>query len=161
MDIGASPPLAKLLWLFYVSKVFDFADTFFIIMGKKWKQLSFLHVYHHMSVFSFYWLNARVNYDGDIYLTIILNGAIHMMMYSYYFLAIHTRDIWWKKYMTTAQLIQFCIMMAQSTKMLYSGAECTNLPPRVTATYLVYILSIFGLFMHFFFQSYASKPKKA
>ena len=77
------PPLAKLLWLFYVSKVFDFADTFFIIMGKKWKQLSFLHVYHHMSVFSFYWLNARVNYDGDIYLTIVLNGAIHTIMYTY------------------------------------------------------------------------------
>ena len=91
MDVGASPPLAKLLWLFYVSKVFDFADTFFIIMGKKWKQLSFLHVYHHTTIFLFYWLNGRVNYDGDIYLTIVLNGLIHTIMYTYYFVSMHTK----------------------------------------------------------------------
>jgi elongation of very long chain fatty acids protein 4 len=58
------PPLAPLLWVFYVSKVLDFADTFFIIAGKRWRQLSFLHVYHHATIFSMYWLNLNVNYDG-------------------------------------------------------------------------------------------------
>ena len=70
------------LWLFYASKVLDFVDTFFIVIGKKWKQLSFLHVYHHTTIFLFYWLNLHVNYDGDIYLTIVLNGAIHTIMYT-------------------------------------------------------------------------------
>ena len=55
-----------------MSKVLDFADTFFIICGQKWKQLSFLHVYHHSSIFLVYWLNLRAGYDGDIYLTIVL-----------------------------------------------------------------------------------------
>jgi elongation of very long chain fatty acids protein 4 len=45
------PPLAKLLWVFYLSKVLDFCDTVFIILTKKWAQLSFLHVYHHASIF--------------------------------------------------------------------------------------------------------------
>jgi len=27
------------LWLFYVSKVFDFFDTLFIVLGKKWSQV--------------------------------------------------------------------------------------------------------------------------
>ena len=76
------PPMANVLWLFYASKVLDFVDTFFIVVGKKWKQLSFLHVYHHTTIFLFYWLNLHVNYDGDIYLTIVLNGAIHTIMYT-------------------------------------------------------------------------------
>ena len=77
-----NPPMANVLWLFYASKVLDFVDTFFIVIGKKWKQLSFLHVYHHTTIFLFYWLNLHVNYDGDIYLTIVLNGAIHTIMYT-------------------------------------------------------------------------------
>jgi len=42
------------------SQILDFVDTFAIIMRGKWKQLSFLHVYHHISIFLFYWLNIRV-----------------------------------------------------------------------------------------------------
>uniref|UniRef100_A0A7S2N461 Elongation of fatty acids protein n=1 Tax=Haptolina brevifila TaxID=156173 RepID=A0A7S2N461_9EUKA len=158
--LTTDPPLAKLLWMFYLSKVLDFADTFFIVMGKKWRQLSFLHVYHHTTIFGFYWLNSNVNYDGDVYLTIILNGAIHMMMYAYYFLSIHTRDIWWKKYLTSAQLVQFTCMVTQAGVLLSGGKQCSDSPPRVTAIYSVYIASLFALFMHFFIQSYTSKPAK-
>jgi elongation of very long chain fatty acids protein 4 len=75
-----NPALANLLWLFYLTKVWDFWDTIFIVLGKKWRQLSFLHVYHHITIFLFYWLNANVFYDGDIYLTIVLNGFIHTCM---------------------------------------------------------------------------------
>jgi hypothetical protein len=45
------PVMGNLMYLFYLSKLLDWCDTFFIIMGKKWKQLSLLHVYHHVSVF--------------------------------------------------------------------------------------------------------------
>eukprot|EP00751_Fragilariopsis_kerguelensis_P039712 CAMPEP_0171015318 /NCGR_PEP_ID=MMETSP0736-20130129/25849_1 /TAXON_ID=186038 /ORGANISM="Fragilariopsis kerguelensis, Strain L26-C5" /LENGTH=139 /DNA_ID=CAMNT_0011450107 /DNA_START=98 /DNA_END=514 /DNA_ORIENTATION=- len=31
-----NPALANLLWLFYVTKIWDFWDTIFIILGKKW-----------------------------------------------------------------------------------------------------------------------------
>ncbi len=44
-----SSELKDVLWLFYVSKVLDFADTFFIVVRGKWEQFSFLHVYHHFS----------------------------------------------------------------------------------------------------------------
>jgi elongation of very long chain fatty acids protein 4 len=43
--------MAGVVWIFYLSKIFDFCDTFFIVMRRKWKQLSFLHVYHHTSIF--------------------------------------------------------------------------------------------------------------
>jgi hypothetical protein len=47
-----------------LKQVFDFFDTFFIVMGKKWQQLSFLHVYHHITIFLFYWLNANIGADS-------------------------------------------------------------------------------------------------
>jgi len=31
---------------------------------------------------------------GDIYLTIVLNGFIHSVMYTYYFVSMHTDKIW-------------------------------------------------------------------
>ena len=34
---------------------------------------------------------SRVNFDGDIYLTIFLNGLIHTVMYTYYFVSMHTK----------------------------------------------------------------------
>jgi len=152
-----SPPLAPLLWLFYISKIFDFLDTVFIILSKKWKQLSFLHVYHHTTIFLIYWLNLRVGYDGDIYLTILLNGFIHCIMYMYYFVAMHTKDIWWKKYLTGMQLTQFLLMNAQAIYLLATG--CKTFPNRVTASYLVYIQSLFWLFMQFFVSNYMGKGK--
>merc|ERR1711937_1103642 len=160
-----NPPVANVLWLFYVSKILDFVDTFFIVIGKKWKQLSFLHVYHHTTIFLFYWLNSNVFYDGDIYLTIVLNGFIHTVMYTYYFICMHTKDketgksipIWWKSYLTLMQLIQFVTMMSQGTYLVING--CDTLSIRITATYVVYILSLFFLFAQFFVQSYMA-PKK-
>jgi hypothetical protein len=161
------PPLANLLWLFYASKIWDFWDTIFIVLGKKWRQLSFLHVYHHFTIFLFYWLNANSQYDGDVYLTIVLNGFIHTVMYTYYFICMHTKvpetgkslPIWWKSSLTLMQLIQFVTMMSQATYLLFNSDKCPGNSFRNTATYFVYILTLFFLFAQFFVQSYL-KPKK-
>mmetsp|Transcript_5389 Transcript_5389/g.7631 ORF Transcript_5389/g.7631 Transcript_5389/m.7631 type:complete len:274 (+) Transcript_5389:44-865(+) len=159
------PPVANLLWMFYASKIWDFWDTVFIVLGKKWRQLSFLHVYHHFTIFLFYWLNTHVNYDGDIYLTIVLNGFIHTVMYTYYFICMHTKDpktgkslpIWWKSSLTMMQMIQFVTMMSQGTYLM--ATQCENTSLRVVFAYVVYILSLFFLFGQFYIQSY-TKPKK-
>jgi len=162
---SVNPPVGKLLWLFYISKVWDFWDTIFIVLGKKWRQLSFLHVYHHTTIFLFYWLNVNVNYDGDIYLTIVLNGFIHTVMYTYYFVSMHTKvpetgkslPIWWKSSLTSLQLLQFVTMMTQGTILVTT--TCESLSLRVTSVYVAYILSLFVLFAQFFVENYM-KPKK-
>lgn len=43
--------MASVLLIFYLSKILDFVDTLVIIVRRKWRQLSFLHVYHHVSIF--------------------------------------------------------------------------------------------------------------
>lgn len=51
--------LASAFWWFYVSKILEFADTSFFILRKKWSQLSFLHVYHHSSMFIICWIVVK------------------------------------------------------------------------------------------------------
>jgi len=162
--IQDSPPMANLLWLFYVSKIWDFWDTIFIVIGKKWRQLSFLHVYHHTTIFLFYWLNVNSQYDGDVFLTILLNGFIHTVMYTYYFISMHTKDpktgislnIWWKSSLTLFQLAQFLAMMTQASYLVMK--DCASISRRNTIVYFVYIMTLFFLFSQFFVASYM-KPK--
>ena len=141
-------------------------DTFFIIVGKKWRQLSFLHVYHHVSVFLCYWININVQYDGEVYLSIVLNGFIHTVMYTYYFICMHTKvpetgkslNIWWKSSLTSMQMIQFILMTSQATYVLMSG--CKEILPRVYFVYFAYTISLLILFAHFFVRSYLKRGKK-
>jgi len=163
---ASEPKIANLLWIFYVSKIFDFWDTTFIILGKKWRQLSLLHVYHHFTIFLFYWLNINVAYDADIYLTVFLNGFIHTVMYTYYFICMHNKipgtgksvPIWWKSSLTMLQMIQFLCMMFQASYLLVSGSKSVG--KRHASLYLAYIFSLLLLFGQFYVSSYSKKPKK-
>lgn len=154
-----NPPIGFILYVFYLSKILDFADTFFIVAEKRWKQLSFLHVYHHASIFLFYWLNVQVAFDGEVYMTIVLNGLIHMVMYTYYFVSLHTKEIWWKSALTTSQIIQFVVMNAQAIYLLVT--ECPRFPRNIAIAYGYYILSMLVLFTHFFIVSYGGKRKSS
>lgn len=47
------------VWWYYFSKVLEFTDTFFFIIRKKDNQLSFLHIYHHSTMFAFWWIGIK------------------------------------------------------------------------------------------------------
>jgi hypothetical protein len=104
----------------------------------------------------------RTSYDGDLYMTIILNGFIHTVMYLYYFVSSHTRNIWWKKYLTMLQMTQFLMMNLQGYLMV--SRECSGLPEKIPRLYLGYVQSLFWLFMNFFLRNYymnrTSRAKK-
>jgi len=146
--------MAKALYLFYLSKILDFCDTLFIVLRQKWKQMSFLHIYHHTSIFLVYWMNLRAGYDGDVYLTIVLNAFVHLMMYSYYFLSTLGYNAWWKNYITLLQMAQFIVMNVQAIYMIYF--KCPY-PQNITWFYLIYIISLFVLFQNFYQRTYTKK----
>ncbi|KAL3660921.1 hypothetical protein V7S43_013937 [Phytophthora oleae] len=156
---AADPVMGNVLYLFYLSKMLDLWDTFFIVVGKKWRQLSFLHVYHHLSVLLVYYIVFRVAQDGDSYASVVLNGFVHTIMYTYYFVSAHTRDIWWKRYLTLIQLVQFVTMNVQGYFM-YSR-NCPGMPPKIPLIYLTYVQSLFWLFVNFYVRSYVLAPRKA
>jgi elongation of very long chain fatty acids protein 4 len=145
-------------WVFYMSKYLDFFDTVQIVVRRKWKQLSFLHVYHHVSILLVYWMLVHVGHYGEIYLTIVLNGTIHFFMYFYYANTLVGIRPWWKKYLTMGQMVQFMMMNAQAAYLLWFGCPY---PPRVVAFYLIYIQSLFWLFKAFFNSTYKKSERGA
>lgn len=60
---GSNPPTARPPTLrpplILLAQILDFFDTFFIVTRGKWDQFSFLHCYHHLSIFLTYWCGAR------------------------------------------------------------------------------------------------------
>ncbi|TMW57522.1 hypothetical protein Poli38472_003447 [Pythium oligandrum] len=153
-----NPVMGNVLYLFFLSKILDLCDTFFIVAGKKWRQLSVLHVYHHLSVLFMYYIVFRVGYDADSYQSVVLNGFVHTIMYTYYFVSAHTRNIWWKKYLTIMQLTQFVLMNVQGY--LSHTRQCAGMPPSIAVMYLFYVQSLFWLFMNFYIRSYIAPAKK-
>ncbi|KAG0195576.1 hypothetical protein BGX28_001063, partial [Mortierella sp. GBA30] len=58
-------PMAKMIWLFYFSKIMEFVDTMIMVLKKNNRQISFLHVYHHCSIFTIWWLVTFVAPNGE------------------------------------------------------------------------------------------------
>uniref|UniRef100_T1J202 Elongation of very long chain fatty acids protein n=1 Tax=Strigamia maritima TaxID=126957 RepID=T1J202_STRMM len=69
------------IWYFAMSKVFELGDTAFIVLRKQ--RLLFLHWYHHVTVLLYTWYSiSQVIASGRWF--VIMNYAVHAVMYSYY-----------------------------------------------------------------------------
>lgn len=161
VDYSRSPQamrMANVCWWFYFSKFFELLDTIFFIMRKKFNQVSFLHVFHHGIMPFSCWLGVKYVPGGFTTFFCMLNSFIHMLMYTYYGLSAlgpkYQKYLWWKKYMTKMQIIQFILITIHSMQLLF--IEC-NYP-----TVFVYIIGLHGLvflimFADFYRQAY-EKP---
>lgn len=61
------------LWLYYIQKYFEFLDTVFFILKKSWRQVTFLHIYHHASVALVVRQFVLYDINGDSYVAAFLN----------------------------------------------------------------------------------------
>ncbi|KAJ3115604.1 hypothetical protein HDU96_000361 [Phlyctochytrium bullatum] len=151
-------PMAKLIWLFYVSKIFEFVDTLIMVLKKNNRQISFLHVYHHTSIFTIWWLVTFIAPGGESYFSATLNSFIHVVMYGYYFLSsIGVKQVYFiRRYITSMQMTQFCMMMAQATYLLVHPnpypAGVKPYPPFIASLLFWYMISMLALFANFFLQ---------
>jgi len=92
------------VYLFYLSKYYELLDTVFLVLKKK--PLIFLHVYHHPAtlILCFVSLETRL---APQWLVTTANAIVHTFMYYYYYLATLGKTVFWKKYITTLQILQF------------------------------------------------------
>lgn len=51
--------MAGALWWYFVSKGIEYLDTVFFILRKKFNQVTFLHVYHHCTMFTLWWIGIK------------------------------------------------------------------------------------------------------
>lgn len=59
-----------------------------------------------------------MGYDGDVYFTIVANGLIHAVMYTYYLLTLFNIRPAWGKNLTQMQMLQFILMNSQAIYIL-------------------------------------------
>ncbi|KAF0290129.1 Elongation of very long chain fatty acids protein 4 [Amphibalanus amphitrite] len=166
VDVSENPVskrLADACWLFHISKAVDFLDTVFLVLKKDNKRLTYLHVFHHASMFFSYYIATLFSPGGASWLGCALNCFVHCVMYGYYFLAALgpavRRHLWWKRYLTQLQMIQFSIILLHIISMRLPGLRC-GAPLWAGAMTFVYLLVLTGLFLNFYMRSYRGDAKR-
>lgn len=140
----------------YVIKAIELIETVMFALRKKQNQISVLHVYHHACTFSIAWIFAkyvggkliarrssvvRLIYIGSFFpptlagsmltYTIIVNSTVHMFMYSYYLVAIFSKQLPFKltavkKFITVFQIVS--AKPARFAAQILSFNWCLSLP---------------------------------
>jgi hypothetical protein len=118
--------ITNALWFYYFSKVIELFDTIFMVVRKRFTQITFLHVFHHSTMLLNWWIAmtwtpVRYQYflilldenfffqSGQAWFGPVLNSIVHIFMYSYYGLSVIPslkNKLWWKRYITIFQLVR-------------------------------------------------------
>lgn len=95
--------------MYMLAKITELLDTVFFVLKKNDRQITFLHVYHHSINVILTWIAIKINsINPSAAFLGSLNGFVHVIMYTYYGLSAFpsmTKYLWWKKYITTLQLV--------------------------------------------------------
>ncbi|XP_023937822.2 elongation of very long chain fatty acids protein 7 [Bicyclus anynana] len=151
-----NPMLLDLGWWYFFAKFTELLDTVFFVLRKKDKQLTFLHVYHHVIMALYSWSYLKFAAGGEGAILALLNSIVHVVMYTYYLLSglgpRFQKYLWWKKYVTKMQLIQFALMLSYC-------AWTHNSPRCQYAAGFTYFISInvtifLLLFLNFYSKNY-------
>jgi len=93
-------------WLYHRSKFWEALDS--VILIGRGKQPIPLQLWHHgampfvtLSWFAFPWIEGA-------WWCVLVNSIIHSAMYYYYLQSTMGNRVWWKRYLTSLQIVQFC-----------------------------------------------------
>lgn len=152
--------IANGVWCYFASKGIEFLDTLFFILRKKDRQLTFLHKYHHSSMFLVWWTAARFVPGGSVIVPIVINSLVHVLMYAYYALAAigpqMQKYLWWKRHLTMIQLVQFFIGIAIGIRLVTTQCQFT---PWMQYVFSAYTFSFIILFGNFYLNEYINKKR--
>ncbi|THV04953.1 GNS1/SUR4 membrane protein [Dendrothele bispora CBS 962.96] len=151
----------------YYFKYLELLDTIFLAFKKK--PLAFLHVFHHSAtaLLCYSQLEGKTSISWTV---ITLNLSVHVLMYYYYYATAGGAKIWWKKYLTMMQIIQFIIdlfvvyfgtyshFVTNYYKSMPTVGDCAG--GEGAAMFGCGLLtSYLFLFINFYFQTYKKKPQ--
>ena len=156
-NIYMSQPFTKsLIYWFYMSKYYEYIDTFLIYM--KGRNPIFLQKYHHVGAAICWYLCYEYNVDMIIFGT-ILNSGVHSVMYSYYLMTLlkwNVRGI--RMYITSGQMVQLITGASYGLYYYYPPVETTS-NYWIIIFFNVYIYGLIYLFGQFMVDNYQSTKK--
>ncbi|XP_076837496.1 elongation of very long chain fatty acids protein 1a [Brachyhypopomus gauderio] len=160
-DRSNSPRALRMIrasWLFYFSKYIELLDTAFFVLRKKYSQVTFLHIFHHSFMPWSWWWGITLTPEGGMgSFHAMVNAMVHVIMYTYYCLSAagprFQKYLWWKKYMTAIQLIQFIVVSVHISQ-YYFMEKCDYQVPLFIHLIWIYGMFFFVLFSNFWIQAY-------
>ncbi|CAH1380763.1 unnamed protein product [Tenebrio molitor] len=148
-------------YYYLLLKYFDLVETVFYVLRRKERQISFLHVYHHIGVLVAAWVSGKYFPGGQAIYVALYNTLIHSIMYVYYLFSAwnpnYSKDIWWKKYVTLLQIVQHCLIFISMLPALVN-VNCTY-PKGWTAIFMINVGFIIYLFGRFYKNTYLTENK--
>lgn len=93
--------------------------------------------------------------------SVVLNSIVHILMYTYYFLAlfgptVQRKLIWFKKSITSIQIIQFLILIVNGV--IACSPNCAS-PKWFLAFYMPNIVFLLVMFVKFYIKSYVKRKE--
>jgi len=165
-QLNTSGPHVFYYYVNYLLKYVELFDT--VLLALRDKPMMFLHVYHHAATLVLTWVHLRANTCVQ-WLPIFLNLLVHVAMYAYYTLNALKIDVWWKRFLTQAQISQFIVVLVMSMPP-FSFRISHDLglasSPRCTGTYeatffgIGIIASYLLLFMRLYGDTYKAKSQR-
>lgn len=151
--------LSFYVWLFYLTKILDLLDTIFMVLRKKQKQVSFLHVYHHTGMVLAGWISTKYVAGGHLIFFGTVNAFVHVIMYTYYLITViypqYRENVWWKRHITELQLVQFLMTGLHAAVALFN--PYCHFPKILISIFLPQDIFMFLLFWDFYRKAYLRK----
>ncbi|XP_063924152.1 very long chain fatty acid elongase AAEL008004-like [Zophobas morio] len=149
-------------YYYILLKYFDLVETLFYVLRKKDRQISFLHVYHHIGILAAAWISGKYFPGGQAMYVAMYNTVIHGIMYCYYLMSSWGGGtggfLWWKKYVTALQIIQHCLIFISVFPSVVN-MNCSY-PKGWMAAFSVNVIVIIYLFGKFYKETYLTKAKQ-
>ncbi|EDS39964.1 elongase [Culex quinquefasciatus] len=140
----------------------DICRTFFFVMRKKTSQVSTLHVIHHGCMPMSVWFGVKFTPGGHSTFFGLLNTFVHIVMYTYYLFSAlgpqFQKYLWWKKYLTSLQMVQFVAIMVHAFQLLF--IDC-NYPKAFVWWIGMHAVMFFFLFNEFYQNTYKANKARA
>lgn len=155
--------LSRTTYVYFLTRFVEFVDTLFFLLSKKFDHISPLHLIHHSTVPICTWIGFTMSPNGHGTMSTFLNSGVHVLMYTYYALAALgpnvRKHLWWKRYLTQVQLIQFAVIFGHGVQVLFRPS--CDFPRVAIYALLGTMVYLFGLFAHFYVHSYLMKKNSS
>jgi len=153
--------MVSISYVYLVNKYIELSDTLFFVLRKKNSQISLLHVYHHAIMPIYAWIQVRFLPGGHEIFVGLMNSFVHMVMYSYYLLSAFGPQmqpyLWWKRYLTQLQLIQFTVAIIRTLLVVTRMVDCGYPWLNCFGTLIFIETPFLYLFLDFYRKSYSNK----
>ena len=156
IQIFSNPTYRNLLYLFYLSKYYEFFDTW--IHYVKGRTPIFLQIYHHIGAV----IIVGAGYKHEVvsmWIFLAFNSFVHTLMYYYYTLSTLKVIFPLKYLLTTLQITQF--VSGMSLNLYYWWATSMNFEQQICILVSSsYLIGLIYLFRQFYVKSYVKKHSK-